>query len=131
MTFAFTLFGVSLVGAAAMLGFQFYRLRSGKVEISRTMLETPREHISVAKVKRTIWQTARAVFHIVIMQLIKVWAVITHFVQKKWQQWFGYKTNASENGTQKESFFLHSVSEYKHRLKRIKEKLKEKDGTQA
>ncbi len=111
-----------------MLGIQLWKLRKGHIVVDRASILGTSEHISVAKVKKTLWQTARALVHIAIMQFIRGWALLSHYVAKKWQQWFGYaKPRTDGMPSHKESFFLHSVSEYKNRLKRIKQKLREKE----
>lgn len=112
-----------------MLGIQLWKLRKGHIIVDRASLLQHDGHLSVAKVKRTLWQTARALVHIAIMQFIRGWALLSHYVAKKWQQWFGYsKPHVEGDPKRKESFFLHSVSEYKNRLKRIKQKLREKES---
>jgi len=127
MTFVMTLFWVSFAGVAGMLGFQLWKIRSGKLAVSKSILEEPREQISVSQMKKTLWQTARILVHIVILQVIRLWAIITHYVQKKWHKHFGYKS-AQELGVEvKKDSFFRSINEYKHRLKKIKQKLKDKE----
>lgn len=112
-----------------MLIMQLLNIRKGVVTLPKD--STP-QHITVAHVKKTAWYTARAIMHIVIMQFIRGWAYVSHFFAKKWQEWFGYNsTKKDSNQTpQKESFFLHSVGEYKMKLQRIKQRLREKETPQ-
>jgi len=130
MTFLIVTFIIGIAGALGILGFQIWRLKSGAIDLDQKAINKPKVQIDVAQIRRTIWQVLRALVHVAIMQLIRLWAFISHLAQKKWHQWFGYK-NAGELATpespKKESFFLHSISEYKARLKRIKQKLREKD----
>ena len=113
------LFGIGLTGMAVMLSLQISKLQTGDIDHSK--ITEPKISINVANVRKTIWQMLRALVHLIIMKLIRFWAYISHKISKKWNEKFGKKNNIplDLNGNpvaKKESFFLHSISEYKMKL---------------
>ncbi len=134
MLILIVLFAIGLIGAGTMMFLQMNDLRSGKINPSHSYIVEPKININVGHMRRTLWQVLRAVVHIIIMKMIRLWAFISHLVAKKWNERFAKKdtslTPTGEPIVKRESFFLHSISDYKLKLKKIKQKLKEKDISQ-
>ncbi len=129
MIYIIILFFIVLLAIILMVALQVQKLSADKIDVA--YLENKRSpiKIDIYQARRTLWQLLRILVHLLIVQIIRLWAFISHFVHKKWQKWFHKKLNEGEEieAQKKESFFLHSISEYKMKLKRIKQKLKEKE----
>jgi len=120
-----------------MIGTRIALLRKGKItEETHPHIENGREivpDIRAEKIKKQIVPYTKKYTHLLIMTAIKTWVLASHSVQKKvkdaFPRVFGQKKIKEENSKENSqtSFFLHSVSEYKAKVKRLRQKVKERD----
>ena len=134
MLFYLVLFGVSLVAMVAMLAWRAWQIRTGKVQV----LDRTGEHVRIPPlrtyVRRETLLAIRKKAHIAIIYVIKFWVIGTHLGGKairkrapKVHAFFSRKPNLPASHTV--SALLRHAGEYKRKMKKFKQKLREHDET--
>lgn len=119
-----TLFILGLLGTFAMLTFRAWKIETGLVEYKeRGGYVELVPHGSVVSFRKSVVYYTRWIGHVIIMLVIRAWVFSSHAIAKTWYARFPKK----EKPVGETSHFLRSVSEYKHRVKKLREKLQERE----
>ncbi len=126
-------FFASLLILLFMVSYQSWRMRAGVVVAKEVSVPDLLHEQAIKHMKTNMRRSLQKGVHFAIMWTLKGWVVLTHSVSKKFKQYFP-KTVAffkASPKTPKEgatgSFFLHSVAEYKQKVKKFKQKIREVD----
>lgn len=125
---------LSLISLGIITGFVSYRawqIRTGEISVLEHHLGLDKKH-GFEKIKGLVAYKSKKAGHWVIMSILKGWVVTSHVVEKKAVKLknaftTAQKTHAPEDTKKEPSFFLHTISEYKAKVKKFRDKLKEND----
>ncbi len=125
------IFLISLIALFAMLSFQAWRIKAGIVNIKERSMPEILQEKALIHVKKNFRRSLQQGIHVAVMTTLKTWVVFSHVVSMKFKKHFP-KTSTffsakpkPAKGTPSSSFFLHSVAEYKQKVKKFKQKVKE------
>ena len=79
----------------------------------------------VADLTSQIWEVFRLNTHKSIITILKTWVVLTHRTNKYIKDKLASRPEGNANGAV--STFLTTVSDYKHKMKKMRERIKQKD----
>jgi len=79
----------------------------------------------VADITEQIWDVVKLNTHKSIISVLRSWVIVTHRINKYIKDKLTNRPEGSENGTV--STFLTTVSDYKHKMKKMRERIKQKD----
>lgn len=132
MTIIISLFFISLTVITVMFGRKLNLVRNGEIEINES-INTALEIPYIAEIKQITVKKVKRFGYIGLVTSIRLYFRSTNLVKAKYQDLKTkmknvQKTNAVEGTTEKEvSRFLKVVSDYKHKIRRIKHQIKEEE----
>jgi hypothetical protein len=125
------IFLISLVGLFTMLSFQAWRIKAGMVTVKERSMPEIFQEKAIVHVKTNFRRSLQRGIHLTVMTTLKTWVVFSHVVSMKFRQYFPKTTTffsakpKPAKGVPSNSFFLHSVAEYKQKVKKFKQKVRE------
>jgi len=137
MTILLSIFAISLILVILVPLLQIKKIRQSEIIVTEEIQNiSPYRYLPKANIKKIgfiISNAFRKYGHLLIIVTLKGWVIITYFI-KKYSSIFLQKTKrllkiekvTTENKTV--SGFLKKVSEYKKRLKNMREKIKENEN---
>ncbi len=136
MSFFLILFLTSLFGIMLLIGRKIFALRGGSYDIPKNfefVIDVP----DFDHVLKLIRQKSRRYGYVTLIILIRIYVVSVHAIKKYSRKlWFwikqkvlGFKTQGKVVKASREANkFLLKVGEYKDRIRKIKDKIKEEEG---
>lgn len=118
------IFAVSLIGILVILFRKAYQIEQGYVEPSLSK----REFIApstIVSIRQITWRFSKENTHKALLWVTKWWAVITHLISKFIREKI-WKEETIEGSPALSSFLKH-VSEYKTRIRKIRQRLEAHD----
>lgn len=129
MYFLITLFFVSLLGISFMIGRKLLVLQDGQILTEEEILQTPIleewKHSTVTNVKKHGYN--------LLVIIIRLYVRSSNFIKNKYQEFKTKLQNINSSNTisedkQEISKFLKVISDYKHKIRKIKQKIKEEEN---
>lgn len=119
------IFLIGLLGTSVLLYREVTILRRHDIQIDNSGEKAliPKEKIS--DIGEQIWYGVKLNSHRVIISILKGWVVMTHKINKYIKDKLTSRPEGNENVTV--SNFLTAVSEYKQKMKKMRERIKQKD----
>jgi len=131
-----TFFG-TLIILLFMIFFQAWRVRAGLATAQDLSVPERFHDKALVHVKTNLRKSAQRAVHKMIIGALKGWVIFAHIVSKKFKEifpktsaFFSTKPKAPKEG-ETGSFFLHSIAEYKQKVKKFKQKIKENDKKES
>jgi hypothetical protein len=120
------IFLIGLVGISVMLYREVSLIRKHELVLEdMTGDKTLVSREKVADITEQLWDMVRLNAHKSIISVLRSWVIVTHRVNKYIKDKLTNRPEGSENGTV--STFLTTVSDYKHKMKKMRERLKQRD----
>lgn len=125
MYFLLILFFASLFGIILMIGKKLMMVQNGEIVIDKgVVFEIP----FIKEVKDLTSRSTHTIINTILVVTIRLYVKITNFFKNKYREMIVRKTEGQIDGEKKEiSKFLKIISEYKHKIRRIKHKIKEEE----
>jgi len=135
MTTLFILFFISLAGIIVMIGRKLSLVKNGKI-----IVEEEHSHslaLDVEKIKNFTYRNFRKYEHVALIIVVKLYVGSSDFLKNKYSDIKtklknrNRKTEINANGelvqSKEENIFLKKISEYKHRIRHIKHRIKKEE----
>lgn len=125
MTVLIIIFAVSLIGSFSILARKSYQLENGHIDEPILKERSILPPMTVAALRRSTQFLIKSKSHKLFLWLAKWWAILTHLVSKFVSQKLLKEDTIQSSPTL--STFLKSVSEYKSRVRKVRERLEAHD----
>jgi hypothetical protein len=120
------IFLISVIACFGMLFYKSWQIRVGHAEMTEKKERAVVSALTFVSLKNSMLYYAKRLSHIAIILVLRFWVWMTHSVSKLIQS----KLPKIEDGDGKtNSQFLKTISTYKNRIKRMRERIKEKEET--
>lgn len=119
------IFLIGLMGISIILYREISLVRKHGLAMDGINDKTLVSREKVADLTSQIWEVFRLNTHKSIITILKTWVVLTHRTNKYIKDKLASRPEGNGNGAV--STFLTTVSDYKHKMKKMRERIKQKD----
>lgn len=119
------IFLIGLIGISVILQREVSFVRKNGLTDNEINDKTLVSREKVADITSQVWEVFRLNTHKSIITILKTWVVITHRTNKYIKDKLASRPEGNTNGAV--STFLTTVSDYKHKMKKMRERIKQKD----
>ncbi len=119
------IFLIGLLGISFILHREIRILRKHDIDTSDVGEKALISREKVSDIGEQIWYNIKLYGHRIIISILKGWVLVTHKTNKYIQDKLTSRPEGNENGAV--STFLTAVSEYKQKMKKMRERIKQKE----